>query len=562
MVDADAPVSRGDSDAAPAPVRATIRIGGDPLGRIDRHIYGHFLESNFFGNIEGGVFDEGSPLAEPGPGPAAGLRRDVLDLCRALGVPIARWPGGNFASAYHWEDGIGPRDARPRRLELAWGGEESNRFGTDEFLTWCAAAGAEPFLVNSCRSVEEAVRWVEYTNYGGDTHHARLRAANGRAAPWGVRYWGIGNEVYGPWQLGHRPAEQYAADAREHARFMRLIDPDLQLIAVGDPRPGWTEPLIRRAGALIDYVSIHLYGASTHLYTAAGGDDDYEATVAQPLYFEEELRAYADEVATLAGRAGLDRPPALALDEWNIRHLEPAAWPAPEPGADGGIAPRALPEHEVGAGGVLRVNRWSPRSLADALFYAGILQTLQRLCGLAAPPRMANTVNLINANAPIVVRPGGALRSATYHVWDLYQNRTGPIALPVAVEGPAVLRAVRSGDNRLAGGGFLSRPAVVPHLDVAATRRAGGETLFVTAINRGRSEPIVARLLLDERVGNLPPRAVALDLGADEGDVRAVNTFDAPDRVAPRDRGVVSLPDGIYHFPPHAITLLAFDLRR
>src|SRR5581483_10761361 len=191
------------------------------LGRADRKIYGHFLEGHFFGNIHGGVFDEGSPLAIDEPGPAAGLRRDVIEVCRALGVPVVRWPGGNYASAYHWEDGIGPREARPRRLELTWGGregqprEEDNRFGTDEFLAWCALAGAEPYLNNNARSVEEAVRWVEYTNYAGDTHYTRLRAANGHPEPYGVRYWGLGNEVYGAWQMGHRSAEQYAADARE-----------------------------------------------------------------------------------------------------------------------------------------------------------------------------------------------------------------------------------------------------------------------------------------------------------------------------------------------------------
>ena len=143
--------------------RATLEIEtGADVGRIDRRIFGHFLEGNFFGNIQGGVFDEGSPLALDGPGVTRGLRRDVIEACRGLGLPVVRWPGGNYASAYHWEDGIGPRDARPRRLELTWGGregmplEEDNRFGTDEFLAWCALVGAEPYLNNSSRSVEEA----------------------------------------------------------------------------------------------------------------------------------------------------------------------------------------------------------------------------------------------------------------------------------------------------------------------------------------------------------------------------------------------------------------------
>ena len=130
---------------------ATIDIHRNRRHTIDPMIYGHFLESAFFGNIEGGVFDEGSPLAYGGDDTRNGLRTDVIELCRELGLPVVRWPGGNFTSAYHWEDGIGPRDSRPRRLELAWGSEESNRFGTDEFLAWCAEVGTEPYLAHSCR---------------------------------------------------------------------------------------------------------------------------------------------------------------------------------------------------------------------------------------------------------------------------------------------------------------------------------------------------------------------------------------------------------------------------
>jgi len=547
------------ASGARLPLQATIHIGEREIGRIDRHIYGHFLESNFFGNIEGGVFDEGSPLAVSGSGVTAGFRQDVLAACRDLGVPIMRWPGGNFTSAYHWEDGIGPRDTRPRRLDLTWGGEESNRFGTDEFLAWCNAVGAEPYLAHSCRSVDEAVRWVEYTNYAGDTQYTRQRAANGHPEPYGVRYWGVGNEVYGPWQMGYRPPVQYAADAREHALFMRRVDPSLKLIGVGWPTEEWTRPLIERAGNLLDYVSIHLYGASAHLHTAASGDDEYEATVAQSCYFEEEIRAYSEMVATIARQVGVERPLALALDEWNIRHLEPASWPEPQPGDDGGVAPRELPSPDAQGPGALRVNRYSPRTLADALFYAGVLQGLQRLCGLPVALRMANTVNLINANAPIVVRPHGVLRSATYHVWDLYQNHTEAMALPVNVEGPAVQQAVRRGADRDTGGAFFARPAIVPYLDVGATMSEDRNTLTLSVINRHRTEAITARLLLGDRVDALPPRAHARQLGGDVGNVRAWNRFDDSERVATRDMGSVAVPEGTYMFPAHSITLLTFQ---
>ena len=534
-----------------------------PCGRIERDVYGHFLESAFFGNIEGGVLDEGSPLSEPGPGVRAGFRKDVLALCRELGIPNVRWPGGNFTSPYHWEDGIGERSTRPRRLELAWGSEESNRFGTDEFLAWCADVGAAPFLVHGCRSVDDAVRWVEYTNYAGDTAYTRRRKDNGHPQPYGVRYWGIGNEPYGPWQMGHRPAAEYAAAAREHARFMRLVDPGIRLIACGSPwqQEEWTRPVLQRAGSLIDYLSLHLYGATTHPYTARAGDDDYEAVVAQPLYFEQRIQDYAHLVAELSAEAGLERPPALALDEWNIRHLEPADWPEPAPGADGGTAPRELPD---GSGEPrprrLRVDRYSSRTLADALFYAGVFHTLHRTVSLPAPVTMANTVNLVNANGLLEVRPGGVVKSASYHVWDLYQNHTGPVALPTAVEGPARTAAVRQGDNGEGGGAFATRPGVVPYLDASATLSADGRRLHLAVVNRRRDTAIRTRIVRDGRTGALPAVAEVRDLGVDVDDMLAANSLSAPDVVAVRHGPVVETPDGCYDFPAHSVTVLAFDL--
>jgi len=241
--------------------------------------------------------------------------------------------------------------------------------------------------------------------------------------------------------MGHRSAAAYAADAAEHARFMRAVDPSLKFVAVGktDDRHGWTETVLGAVGNQIDYLSFHLYGATTQLVDGAA---EYEAIVAQSLYFEQQIAEYSDLVERFAG----DRPLALSLDEWNIRHVEPAAWPDPQPSADGGTVARDVdglptaPAH--------RVNRWSPRTLADALFYAGVFHALHRAGGRQVPVAMANTVNLLNANGVIVARPGGAVRAATYHVWDLYQNHLGPVALSADVRSPGRLTAVRQGDER------------------------------------------------------------------------------------------------------------------
>jgi alpha-N-arabinofuranosidase len=399
------------------------------------------------------------------------------------------------------------------------------------------------------------VRWVEYTNYGGDTDYTRQRARNGHAEPYGVKYWGLGNEVYGRWQMGYRSAAAYAADAREHAQFMHAVDPSLKFIAVGltDDRQGWTEEVLKAVGNRIEYLSFHLYGSTTQI---VDGTAEYEAIVAQSQYFESRIQEYSALVSGLAARYGRDRPLGLALDEWNIRHVEPRSWPAPLPSDDGGTAPREVDGLPTDGG--RRVNRWSPRTLADALFYAGVFHALHRAAKLDSPVTMANTVNLLNANGVVVARPGGAVRAATYHVWDLYQNHLGSTSLDVDVRSSARLAAVRQGDERDHNGQYQVRSATVPDLDVTATQ--DGTSLKLAVINRHRDATIRAQLTLDGRSDALPAHATAKDLGADVDDVLASNSLSAPDRVALRDRGVVDLIDRVYDFPPHSITLLSLDL--
>jgi alpha-N-arabinofuranosidase len=281
--------------------------------------------------------------------------------------------------------------------------------------------------------------------------------------------------------------------------------------------------------------------------------------VAQPQYFEQEIQDYSALVTELAAGNGRQQPLGLALDEWNIRHVEPADWPAPQPSDDGGIAERDL--DGLATGRPHRVNRWSPRTLADALFYAGVFHALHRASGLEVPVTMANTVNLLNANGVVVARPGGAVRAATFHVWDLYQNHLGPVALMTEVRSPGRLASVRQGAERDHSGQFQVRTATVADLDVSATETADGDSLRLAVINRHRNSTVRATLALDGRVDALPPEVSVKDLGADVDDVMASNSLSDPDRVALRDRGVIELSDGGYDFPPHSITLLSFSLR-
>lgn len=530
--------------------RTTIIIDpGHEVGLVDRNIYGHFLESNFFGNITEGVFDETHPLALDGPGAAAGLRGDVIDACRELAVPLVRWPGGNFASGYHWEDGVGRRDGRPRRLDLAWIGEESNRFGTDEFLAWCALVGAEAYLVHSARSVDEAVRWVEYTNYTGHTSLTEARAANGHPEGYKVRYWGIGNEVWGPWQMGHRASATYASDAREHAWFMRRVDPEIGLVAVGPRSPEdqeWADDLLGRTGALIDYVSCHLYGGSLHLFRA----EEYENVVTQSAYFETQLTAYADLLATSAHQTGCAREISISLDEWNMRHLEPVEWLEPRPGTQGGCGPRKTPAG-LEINGEMRVNRYSPRTLADALFYAGVFNVLHRLAGLPVPVRMANTVNLVNANALLEVRRGGVVRSATYHVWDLYQRHVGTRVVKCEFDGPCATVSVRQGaPDRLSE--LKTRATQLPALDVIATT-TGSNSVQLVVINRDRYKAVDSQLVCG---GRYCTSVQAWQIGGGSNDVWASNSLEHPSVVSIRQLDSDLLIDGWYRFPPHTVTVL------
>lgn len=301
-----------------------------------------------------------------------------------------------------------------------------------------------------------------------------------------------------------------------------------------------------------------LYAVSDHL--RAPSVAEYDAVVAQACYFEDEISAYADLVAAEAGDAGVTRPLSLALDEWNIRHLEPGDWPAPEPGADGGIASRDLSADPV-AGSRRRVNRWSPRTLADALFYAGVFHAMHRASGHAVPVQMANTVNLVNANGVLAVRPGGLVRSASFHVFDLYRRLTGPVSVEVDVAGTAPVVPVRHGVEREDDGTGRTSRRAVPIVDTIATTRGG--RVQVVAINRHPSRPVPVRLRLAG--GAAPRRARVHDLGGDPAAGRgvaelfAVNTISSPERVILRDRGERSLDDAGYELPPHSVTAFEFD---
>lgn len=491
---------------------ATIKIDLDRgLGSVDPRIFGGFIE-HLGRCIYGGIYDEESPLSGPD-----GVRTDVLKALEPLGLPVLRWPGGNFVSGYHWLDGVGPKDARPRRLELAWGAEESNRFGTDEFMAYCDRLGAEPYLcINmGTGTIDEAQAWIEYCNGVGNTSWANLRRANGHEDPYRVRYWGLGNEMYGDWQIGALGAKAYAARARELAKVMRRTDPDIKLVSCGqDGMSEWDRVVLEELASDVDFHSIHLYT----------GAADYWQNVLAPLHAERALDHCRAMIDNVRYRQKIDHPVTVAYDEWNVWYREK--------GEDG------LEE---------------TYTLADALAVATYLNVFIRQC---ATVKMANLAQMVNVIAPIVTRPDGLFLQTIYHPFRLYSELMLERSLEVHLRAREHHLVEASEANpwphRVADLGPF------PVLDVAATCDAGRHRLAVGIVNRSLDAAIGTELRLAD--GVVVGDVVAHEVAADSWEL--TNSFEEPNTV-----GVRSFPlhaDGsvLEHIlPAHSVTVVTATLK-
>jgi alpha-N-arabinofuranosidase len=465
-----------------------------PLGAISPHIYGQYLEHVQREDecIYPSLWADTSPFAD-----AFGLRRDVMAAARELGVPVVRWPGGCFADVYHWRDGIGPQSQRPVRVNQHWGGEEPNHFGTDEFLRWCREVGSAAYINANLGTgtVEECLAWLDYCN-----------ATNRR-----VQFWGIGNETFGEWEAGHMDAPTYARTLAQWAAAVRRADPQVQILGVGSMsanNPRWDSLVLRRAGNLIDLLTIHAYGYST------GAPDEFLAVAFTPVYFEHRLRKMLRVVDEFAGQRTNATPIRLALDEWNIRHYR-----------DG------------------QLNRRSPRTLQDAVFAAGVLNTMIRLSPRVA---MANYVFLVNGNGVMLVNREQIVRTPVFHVFQQYGQWMRGDALAVDVVCPTTTVPPPQAHTPKHKPPADFRLVAQPWLDVAAARQADG-TIAVSLLNR--HPHAAARTALELPEGVSPARVWTLSAP----DVFAANTFAQPDRVRPELR---EFSDKVWTCPPHSVSLI------
>ncbi len=490
----------GYVQGGPGPARAHLRR---PRGRdaLDRRVFGSFLE-HLGRAIYTGVYEPGSPLSD-----GRGFRTDVAREVKDLGVPIVRYPGGNFVSGYNWLDGVGPKTARPTVLDRAWNSLESNQFGTNEFIDWCGLVGAEPLLgLNfGTGTVESAVAYVEYCNLARGTRWSELRRSHGYDRPHNVRYWCLGNEMDGPWQIGQLQARDYGRKARDAAKQMRVIDPALRLIACGSSGTfmptylTWDREVLEECYDQVDGVSLHAYygntkdwsGNSTARYLAMNLDMDRHI---------HEVAAVCDYVQGLQKSA---KRLWLSFDEWNVWYR---ARDAQSTDGKRAQAPRLLEE---------------VYNLEDALLVGGFINTLLRNSDRV---RVACLAQLVNVIAPLVTNEAGVLRQTTYYpyAWALRYVRGTLLDLRVEADTYPI-----SGSGLQAD---FARDGRVPFVDVVGTLDETGGQATVLMLNRdldGEREVVV------DWEDITPVRLLACETLTGP-DLKAFNTFEQPRRVGPQ----------------------------
>jgi alpha-N-arabinofuranosidase len=487
---------------------------------LDRRVFGGFVE-HLGRHIYDGIHEPGHPSAD-----ADGFRTDVVELVRDLGVSTIRYPGGNFVSGYRWEDGVGPREARPRRLDLAWHVTETNEVGLHEFATWLEKLGSELMLaVNlGTRGTAEALDLLEYANAEVDTAHTRSRAANGRTEPFGVRMWCLGNEMDGWWQVGARSATDYGKLAARTAKAMRRFDPDLELVVCGSsartmPTFGaWEREVLAQTFDDVDFISCHAY------YEPVGGDmQEFLASAVDMHLFIEEVVRIADEVA--AERSS-DKRIMISFDEWNVWYQ--SRWNASEgsqPRHDWPVAPRLLED---------------VYTVRDAVVVGDLLITLMQH---ADRVRSASLAQLVNVIGPIMTEPGGpAWRQTTFFPFALTSRLAGARVRPIAVES-ATFDSARFG--------------AVPAVNAVATLDDDGVGVFV--VNRSTTVATEVRLDLSSIAAGRRLAVTEAHLLHDD-DADAANTLADPERVAPRTLDGVRFEDGVLVVPLPAVSWAAVRL--
>ena len=480
-------------------------------GSRDFKIFGHFLE-HFHRQVYGGVYDPGSHLSDEN-----GFRRDVIEALRQIKTPVIRWPGGCFVSAYPWKKGVG---RRVTYYDKAWRVEEPNTFGTDEFVAFCREVGAEPFICTNAGtgSPEDMSDWVEYCNLDIGEWAARRRS-NGRAEPFNVRYWSIGNENYGGWEMGAKTADEWARLVLESAKMMKRVDHTIELAIASIPDLDWNMKALHEAGDLLDWVSIHGYWSRAS--DEGVFEKGYDNLVARA--FEPEERIVT--VKHILGSLGYLGKLRIAFDEWNLR-----GWCHPN-FMNFGAADHALMDAND-------IN--SNYNMADAVFTACFLNSCLRHCDVVG---MANFSPVVNTVGAIFTHADGIVLRPTFHVFDLFANHTYDEIVHSVLASPSFEVASDDGASKS-----------VRHLDAVATRAAASGDIGVTLVNLHGEDAIQCRI---RGLGaNAFAGATIRTLNGDAVD--AYNDVDQPDAVSITEKRlkIDDLGDFAVECPAHSVTVL------
>lgn len=482
----------------------TAKIIADPdftIGTVDPRLYGSFIE-HLGRAVYGGIYEPGHPTADD-----MGFRRDVMDLVRELRVPIVRYPGGNFVSGYDWQDGVGPKAQRPRRLDLAWKTLETNEMGTDEFCEWARRAGTEVNMaVNlGTAGIDEARCLLEYCNHPGGSLYSDKRIANGYREPHKIKTWCLGNEMDGPWQIGHKTADEYGRLAAETATVMKQVDSDIELVVCGSssavmPTFGsWEATVLDHVYPHVDYISLHQY------YRKMG--DDVGTFLAQTVQMDGFIQSVVSISDYVRAKKQLKKQMYLSFDEWNVWYQNPI-------------------DREL-----MQTDPWkiapplfeAPYTHEDALVVGLMLITLLRH---ADRVKIGCLAQLVNTIAPISTINGGpAWRQTTYYPYlhaSIYGRGT---VLNLQVRSPHYTNQTYD---------------AVPLLDAVAVLGEGGEEMTIFAVNRSQNEA----LPLEGDLRGVAGYRVVEHIVLENPDRTAVNTAEQPNTVVPHTRGDAQLSNG------------------
>lgn len=487
-------------------------------GIINPCIYGHFAEHLGRCIYPGIWVGEDSRIRN-----TQGLRTDIVEALKAIEPPVVRWPGGCFADDYHWKDGVGPAGRRPRRPNMWWGGEDSNEFGTDEFLRFCKSIGSEPYICLNVGSgsPDEALSWLEYCNYSGDSSISQLRAMNGHPQPYRVKYWGVGNENWGCG--GSFDPLYYSWEYRRFATYLKRSDPSTHLVACGHTSRDWNlrfMEALRDHMRLVDSLSIHYYFNGRR--NPFGGDinftdDEYLNLLYDVQNLEHQIQQAIRVVDYYSEKT---KSIGIIVDEWGTWH--------PQATLDSGL--------------------YQQSTLRDAVLASVVLNLFNRYSGRVLMANIAQTVNVLQSLC--LTKGEKTIVTPTYHVFNLYKHHMGNSALMIETQSPLLKRNVDPSS---------SAPTSVPPkaLDASASLSQDGRRLVITLVNQSLDEDLETEIRL---VGDKDAQGGELALlGA--ADVRAYNDFDSPNTVSPTDEAVRMKGRTFdYIAPRHSVSRLILSL--